>query len=103
MIQQLNENKVTLVRHVRVFDYGTSTDHVTRVAWVRFESEDSMLFTLKCSAVFVFQPVGLEEHLYYALNVAKILVQQKILINSHYQTNEPAVYAAGTGTRYVNR
>ncbi|KAL1465585.1 hypothetical protein WDU94_005140 [Cyamophila willieti] len=105
MIQILNENKIRYVHNVQLYDHSMSSSNTSqgRVTWVMFESTDSMLFTLHCSAVFLFEPTALEVLHYESLYEAKVLVQNKIIINEHNQTSEPDIYAAGLCTKYRSR
>lgn len=100
VMRELNTSQVTLIRNVTINDYNISHGRVT---WVNIETAESLLIKLKCSAVFVFEPAILEKHLYMAMRQAKVLVQQKILINASYCTSQPCIFAAGASSKYISR
>ncbi|XP_052742289.1 cilia- and flagella-associated protein 61-like [Bicyclus anynana] len=100
VFEMINNLKINVYRSYYFLRWYTDGEDL--VTYVDFLSHFQLL-RLKCSILFYYGTIGLNEQAFIAVNKSGMAYDDGILIDHEFRTEDPSIYAAGPATKYRRR
>jgi thioredoxin reductase len=82
----------------RLTSWEKENDQLTHLSFENKVSDD--LIQLTCSNLIYADIKEVDYHIYNAIDESALVYDGKLVIDSHFRTNDPHIYAAGPGTKF---
>lgn len=98
---EIREIGITVYPHYYFVDWELDDD-TGSVTTAKFESK-SRILELPLFAMIIYAEKSVSQRTYNAINNSGLMYDSKLVIETDCKTNDPHIYAAGTGTKYSSK